>query len=320
MSMMHAVHPDVLLRGLEGDRALREEPLQHQLLAHADHRVARPAHADVGDERRAARQEPLVGRLDVGVGPDDRRDLAVEVMAHRGLLARGLGVEVHEDGAAPLGLQRGDLRERGREGVVERLHEDAPLEVDHAQLAPVGRLDHLAAAAGGAGRVVGGAQEARVGRLEVWTDLALRPDVVAAREQVDLRRQDLVRGLGRDAQPVGGVLGVGHHQVRGEPGYEARDQPLHGLPAGLSEDVAEEEDFHVGYRAGGGGISPAGRLPVNAGSGACGRRSPGSRAGRRAAPWAASGPPARRSRARSGASGPGSASGSRRSSRHRAPA
>ena len=83
----------------------------------------------------------LVGGLHVGVGPDHRGDLAVEVRAHGVLLAGGLAVHVDEDAGAALRLQLGHQPVGGAEGVVEVLHEDPPLEVQHAELAPVGGLD-----------------------------------------------------------------------------------------------------------------------------------------------------------------------------------
>ena len=58
---------------------------------------ARAGHADVGDVGGAARQHPGVGGGHVGVGAEDGRDAAVEVPAHRHLLAGHLGVEVDEE-------------------------------------------------------------------------------------------------------------------------------------------------------------------------------------------------------------------------------
>jgi len=69
-----------------------QEPLDGLLAGDPDDRVAAARHARVGDVGRAAGQDPLVRRRDVGVRADDGRDAAVQVPAE-GLLLRGrLGV------------------------------------------------------------------------------------------------------------------------------------------------------------------------------------------------------------------------------------
>ena len=70
--------------------------LDRLLALDADHAAARAGHADVGDVGGAARQHARVGGRHVRVGADDRRHAAVEVPAHRDLLARRLGVHVDE--------------------------------------------------------------------------------------------------------------------------------------------------------------------------------------------------------------------------------
>ncbi len=66
-------------------------------------------HPDVRDVGRPAREDPRVGGRDVRVRPDDGGDAAVQVPAHRDLLARGLGVHVDEDLVAA-GLRRARSR------------------------------------------------------------------------------------------------------------------------------------------------------------------------------------------------------------------
>ena len=90
------VEPGVVLGGLEADAHVGAQRLDRLLLAHADDAAARAGHADVGDVGGAAGQHARVGRRDVGVRADDRGDAAVEVPAHRDLLARRLGMEVDE--------------------------------------------------------------------------------------------------------------------------------------------------------------------------------------------------------------------------------
>ena len=56
-----------------------------------------PGHADIGQARRAARQDAFVRGLHVRVRADHRRHFAIEVIAERDFLRRRLGVHVDED-------------------------------------------------------------------------------------------------------------------------------------------------------------------------------------------------------------------------------
>src|SRR5918996_2942783 len=78
----HAVQRGRALGRLEPDRHLGEEPLQDLLAIHADHAVQRARHPEIGDVRGAARQDPLVGGLDVTVRADDGADFPVQPPAH----------------------------------------------------------------------------------------------------------------------------------------------------------------------------------------------------------------------------------------------
>jgi hypothetical protein len=147
-------------------------------------------------------------------------------------------VDVHEDRPDPLRSERGDLRLRRAERIVERLHEDPALDVHHPEPPAVRGGDDRAPAPRGAGGVVRRADQPGAGGVEVRPDLALRPDVVAAGEEIDLGGEELFGRVGGDARPGGRVLGVRDHEVEPLARDEARDEPLHGLPAGLAEDVA----------------------------------------------------------------------------------
>src|SRR5207302_3810058 len=126
-SLQHRLALGRLERGV----SRREEPLDRGLLAQPDDAVPRAAHADVGLVRRSAVQDAFVGGLDVRVGPEHRRDTAVEKMPHGILLARRLAVHVDED-AGRLLAQPLDEPLLGAERAVERLHEDASFQVDDA--------------------------------------------------------------------------------------------------------------------------------------------------------------------------------------------
>ena len=114
----------------------------------------RAGHADVADEGGAAGQDPRVGGRDVGVGAEHGGHAAVEVPAHRDLLARHLGVEVddHDLGAAPLEL--GELGVGGGERGASDGQLQLAAQVEDADLAPADLVDQRAAP-GVALRVVG---------------------------------------------------------------------------------------------------------------------------------------------------------------------
>ena len=72
------------------------------------------------------------------------------------------------------------------------------------------------------------------------------PDVVAGRDHVGARGEDLLRELGGQADSVGGVLAVDDAEVDlqlvAQLGQPVRDGP----PAGRPEDVSDEEDLQLG--------------------------------------------------------------------------
>jgi hypothetical protein len=88
--------------------------------------------------------------------------------------------------------------------------------------------------------VVERAQDA-VGRLEIWIDLALVPDVVAGRDDVDPRREDRIRGGRRQAHPTRDVLAVGGHEVDAALVAQRRQEALHRHPPGLADHVADHQ-------------------------------------------------------------------------------
>ena len=105
------------------------------------------------------------------------------------------------------------------------------------------RAEHHHVAARRRRRIIGRADDPAIG-LEDRENLAASKGVVAQRNAVDARGQQVVVDFGRQSRPAGRVLGVGHHQI--EPLLLA--QPAHGLgadlPARLAHDVADQEDSH----------------------------------------------------------------------------
>ena len=202
-------------------------------------------------------QHPAVGGRDVGVGAEHGRDPAVEVPAHRHLLARHLGVEVDDHG---VGL---DPVEDPVDGVERRacdLEPDAAAEVDHADPHPAG-LDHGVAAARVGLRVVGRPHHALLAVEEV-VGLAVAVDVVAGGDDAGAGVEDVAgRALG-DPHAAGRVLAVDDDQVGRVLLAQRRHRLAQPAPPGAADDVADEEDPH--------GADPICEIEPRGGAGATG--------------------------------------------------
>lgn len=70
--------------------------------------------------------------------------------------------------------------------------------------------------------------------------------MVAARDDVDARRENLLSGFDRDARPAGGVLAIGDYEIQGVLVTEFGDEFLDCAPSGLANDIADEKQFHAG--------------------------------------------------------------------------
>ena len=113
---------------------------------------------DVGSVA-SVRGDAQIGRGHVGVSPNHEGRAPVAEKSHGLLLARRFAMDVDDDG---LGLfaQRAvrELTIDGREGIVERIHEDATHGVDHQRSLAVFCLDQHSATARRAGRRVAGGE------------------------------------------------------------------------------------------------------------------------------------------------------------------
>ena len=157
-----------------------------------------------------AGQHPGVGGRHVGVGAEDGGDAAVEVPAHRDLLAGHLGVEVDDDARRPRSA-RGSRRPRGR---AERAtcRPTAPLRLITPTRIPPASTTVWPRAGVGVG-VVGRADHP-LGAVEEVVDLAVAVDVVAGGDHVGAGVEEVVGGLLGDPHPAGRVLAVDDDQVR----------------------------------------------------------------------------------------------------------
>ena len=93
------------------------------------------------------------------------------------------------------------------------------------------------------GRIVGGAHQARLA-LDEHQRLALVEGVVAERDHIGARRQQLVADRLGDAEAAGRVLAVDDDEIElpgvAQAGQAVRDR----VAAGAADDVAEEEKTH----------------------------------------------------------------------------
>jgi len=189
------------------------------------------------------------------VRADDRRHAAVEVPAQADLLARGLRVHVDEhvvDRALQLAEDVLDLGERRAPGAQEQVAR----QVHDPEADPVALDDGVAAPRLGA-QVVRRPHDARL-VVEVGVDLLAVVGVVAERDRVDPRAEQLVGDLRRDPEAAGDVLGVDDDERRlvalAQPGQQREQRP----PAQPAHEIADEEDGRgaVGHGAYSGARGP----------------------------------------------------------------
>jgi len=100
-----------------------------------------------------------------------------------------------------------------------------------------------AAAAGSAGGVIQRAQEARLA-FEQLHHFLLVPEMIAAGDDVDARREDFRRRGRGDTGAAGGVFAVGNGDIHTLRLPQMGNQLLNRAPPGLPHDVPNEKQFH----------------------------------------------------------------------------
>src|SRR5439155_18656561 len=85
--------------------------------------------------------------------------------------------------------------------------------------------------------------------LDIFEELALIPDVVAVCDDVAAREAELLGDGARQAVSAGGVLAVAHDEVVPTLATQLRQQPRDRLPSGLTDDIADGENAHLGTLA-----------------------------------------------------------------------
>jgi hypothetical protein len=137
--------------------------------------------------------------------------------------------------AAQVAQHRVDLDERGP----ARAQEEVARERDDPEADAVAFDDH-GAVPGLRAQVVRGPDDPVV-LVEVCVDLLAVEGVVAERDDVNARAEELVGELGRDAEATGDVLGVDDDEGRRVLLAQPRQQGEQRPPAEAADDVADEE-------------------------------------------------------------------------------
>ena len=81
--------------------------------------------------------------------------------------------------------------------------------------------------------------------FEQFHDFFLVPEVVAGRDDIHAGGKDFLGGPGRDAGAASGIFSVRNDEIEGVLFAEFWHEFLDGAPAGLPDDVTNEEKFHV---------------------------------------------------------------------------
>ena len=193
----------------------------------------------------------------MGVGADHQAGATVAEVAHGHLLAGHLGVHVHDDGIGRHAQRAGrQLLLHGAERVVHRIHVHAAQHVHHQNGAPALRFEQIGPRARRVhqARIVQRPDQARLAH-DVGQGLALVPAVVAQRQAVGARHEQLARGVLGYAEATGGVLGVHHHEIEPQVAFQPRQMIADPVTPGLADHVAKEGQSHVRY----GPAGPAGQ-------------------------------------------------------------
>src|SRR5688572_3908131 len=211
-------------RHLEPPRNAVPEAPDDDVLIHPEHGIARADHARVRHVSGALRKDARVRRGHVRVGTDDGGEAAVEMPAHRDLLARRFGVPIEE-------------AVEGAERVVGGRHERPSDRVHHKNV-----LDHDPPSSRIAGREVDRPDRERE-QLDVVEELALVPDVVPVRDHVRAGGIELARDVGRETRAARGVLTVHDREV--DPIFlpELRQERLDRVAPRTTNDVANKQNL-----------------------------------------------------------------------------
>ena len=182
----------------------------------------------------------------MGVGADDEARPPVAEMAHGHLLGRGLAVHVDDhrvEGDPQRRLVQGLVH--GGEGVVQGVHVHPAQHRDHQHPPAARRVIGIGPAPRGPGQagIVQGPQQPGL-PLDIGERLPLVPAVVAQRQAVRPRVEQVLGGLLGDAEARGGVLRIDADEVEGQAPLQPGQVGGERVPSGLADHVAEKCQPH----------------------------------------------------------------------------
>ena len=113
-----------MLGDIEAGRHSRAEFADYIPDVASENGVVPACHSHIGKKRRSPRQDASVRGLHMGMGPDHRRNSAVEEPRHRRFLAGRFGMKIHNDALDCPGNLRQDLFHRLKRTICALLHEN----------------------------------------------------------------------------------------------------------------------------------------------------------------------------------------------------
>ena len=179
----------------------------------------------------------------MGVRAPDGGRAAVQIIAHGELFARGVGVDLGQrDVVFTLRLTQDLVRAQKR--VVRPIMHIAPADqVHHQQPQTLRAVVNAPALPRALRSEVRRAQDV-LPLVQIGRDLLFGKRMVAQRDHIRARGEDIVRLFGRDAAP-GGVFAVDDHKIHAVRALDAAQQRVQGIDAGLADHVADREKFHA---------------------------------------------------------------------------
>ncbi len=181
----------------------------------------------------------------MGMGAHDQAGHAVAPMPHAHLFAGRLGMEIDDRRLhhAPQGLRLQHRLQRAERVVEGPFHEHLAQGLRDQHAAALRGLEHPRAPAGRHLGKVQRPQDARLG-LDETGHVLLVERVIAQRQAIRARRQQLFGVITGEPRALAGVFAVDHDEIQPPGGAQAR-QPLgHRGPARPADDIAQEKQSH----------------------------------------------------------------------------
>ncbi len=180
----------------------------------------------------------MIGRRHVSMGPDHKTHSAIEIVPERLFLAGRLGMNIDHDciGLFPK-RTRLDFSGDCREGIVKRVHENAPHHIDDKDPRAVACMEQICAPTRSAGRKVGWADQPWL-PFDEDKGLTLIPGMVAECDNIGASVDKILADLLADAEPTGGVFAIYRDEIDPIHLYEAWKLLGSRIPTGATYNVA----------------------------------------------------------------------------------